>query len=63
MYLCKIIISDIRYYPNCKSPLNMKNKALLILTLFVLAITATSCYSSRKNGCPGNPQANYRFRG
>ena len=40
----------------------MKNKALIILTLFAFAITATSCYSVRrsKTGCPMNPNAIHR---
>ncbi|MGN6293823.1 MAG: hypothetical protein ACTHMV_13850 [Chitinophagaceae bacterium] len=31
--------------------------------LVVLAIAATSCYSSRKNGCPATWSSNSRFRG
>jgi hypothetical protein len=41
----------------------MKNKAVSILLFFALAVIASSCASSKKYGCPGNPQANYRFRG
>ncbi len=33
--------------------------ALLLLTLVVVV---SSC-ASQKYGCPGNPQANYKFRG
>ncbi len=41
----------------------MKNKFFAALLLFILAISVTSCYSSRKQGCPGNPNANYKFKG
>lgn len=41
----------------------MKNISLVALFLILLTVVATSCYSSRKNGCPNNPQANYKFRG
>ena len=41
----------------------MKDKFLAALMLIVVTIVVTSCYSSRKSGCPGNPQANYKFRG
>ena len=41
----------------------MKNKFLAALLLIITAVTVTSCYSSRKSGCPANPQASYRFRG
>lgn len=41
----------------------MKNKSLIGLALIALvAIIMTSC-SSQKYGCPGNPQANYKFKG
>lgn len=43
--------------------LKMKNKAVAILFFFALAVIASSCASSRKYGCPGNPQANYKWRG
>ncbi len=44
--------------------IKMKTRSLIALLMIALtAVLATSCYSSRKNGCPGNPQANYRFRG
>ncbi|MDP4262328.1 MAG: hypothetical protein Q8941_07335 [Bacteroidota bacterium] len=41
----------------------MKTRLLTILALIILAITITSCYSSRKSGCPMNPQSNYKYRG
>jgi hypothetical protein len=41
----------------------MKKSFFSILALTLAAIIITSCYSSRKSGCPANPQANYRFRG
>jgi len=43
--------------------MKMKNKFLSLLVLALVAIFVTSCYSSRKQGCPGNPQGNYKFRG
>lgn len=43
--------------------LAMKNKVLAALMLICMAVMVTSCYSSRKSGCPSNPQANYKFRG
>jgi hypothetical protein len=36
---------------------------LLAFVLLIVAFAASSCYSSRKNGCPMNQQANYKFRG
>ena len=39
----------------------MKNKFLAILMILV-AVAVTSCYSSRKNGCPMNQQATSKFR-
>jgi hypothetical protein len=41
----------------------MKNVPVIGILLIALAMIAASCSSSRKYGCPGNPQANYRFRG
>ena len=41
----------------------MKNKFFAVVLLVVTAIIMTSCYSSRKQGCPGNPQANFKFKG
>ena len=41
----------------------MKNKVLALVMLIVMALFVTSCSSSRKTGCPGNPNANYKFRG
>ncbi len=40
----------------------MKNKSLIVLALIALVILGVSC-SSQKYGCPGNPQANYKFKG
>ncbi|MGZ5219091.1 MAG: hypothetical protein ACXWV6_06360 [Chitinophagaceae bacterium] len=41
----------------------MKNFSVVALLLIVVTVLSTSCYSSRKNGCPGNPQANFKFKG
>jgi hypothetical protein len=42
----------------------MKNKFLAAFLLIVVAMAVTSCYSSRKQGCPmNNAQANSRFKG
>lgn len=41
----------------------MKNKLLAAILLFTVALAVTSCYSSRKQGCPMNQQASYKFRG
>ena len=41
----------------------MKAKFLAAVMLLLAAVIVTSCYSSRKQGCPGNPQASYKFRG
>jgi hypothetical protein len=41
----------------------MKNKFFATILIVLVALVATSCYSSRKGGCPGNPQANYKFKG
>ncbi|HKB43821.1 MAG TPA: hypothetical protein VKC90_05515 [Chitinophagaceae bacterium] len=41
----------------------MKNKFLAALMLIITTVAITSCYSSRKSGCPANPQSSYRFRG
>jgi hypothetical protein len=40
----------------------MKNKSYIALVLIALVVIFTSC-ASQKQGCPGNPQANYKFRG
>lgn len=40
----------------------MKNKALLAFVLLALVAIVSSC-ASQKTGCPGNPQANYKWRG
>jgi len=43
--------------------LDMKKTYIaLVILAIVVAITSTSC-ASQKQGCPGNPQANYKFRG
>lgn len=39
----------------------MKHKFLLALSLLTLIFIITSC-ASQKYGCPGNPQANTRFK-
>ncbi|HYM93490.1 MAG TPA: hypothetical protein VET23_05075 [Chitinophagaceae bacterium] len=41
----------------------MKNRFLAVLALLGVIVIITSCYSSRKYGCPANPQTNTRFRG
>jgi len=41
----------------------MKNKFIVALVLLFMAIAVTSCYSSRKTGCPANMNSNARFRG
>ncbi|MET0394641.1 MAG: hypothetical protein ABW019_15965 [Chitinophagaceae bacterium] len=41
----------------------MKNKLVALVMLLVLSVLATSCYSSRKTGCPGVQNANSRFKG
>jgi len=46
-----------------KYPPKMKNKFFAALLLIVIALAVTSCASSRKTGCPGNPNANYKFKG
>lgn len=40
----------------------MKNRLLTLLMLLSLIFILTSC-ASQKYGCPGNPQANYKFKG
>jgi len=40
----------------------MKNKILAALMLLTLIVVISSC-ASQKYGCPGNPQANTKFRG
>ncbi|HRG24918.1 MAG TPA: hypothetical protein PLL23_11010 [Chitinophagaceae bacterium] len=40
----------------------MKNRSLIALFLLTLVVVVSSC-ASQKYGCPGNPQANYKFRG
>ncbi|HOZ69750.1 MAG TPA: hypothetical protein PLU11_00585 [Chitinophagaceae bacterium] len=40
----------------------MKNRSLIALLLLTLVVVVSSC-ASQKYGCPGNPQANYKFRG
>jgi hypothetical protein len=41
----------------------MKNKFIALVMIVLAAIAISSCYSSRKSGCPMNPQSNYRFKG
>ncbi len=41
----------------------MKNKFFATILIVITALVITSCYSSRKQGCPGNPQANFKFKG
>ncbi|HKZ65645.1 MAG TPA: hypothetical protein VJ111_04790 [Chitinophagaceae bacterium] len=41
----------------------MKKLSFAALLLLAVTILTTSCYSSRKNGCPGNPQGSYKFKG
>jgi hypothetical protein len=41
----------------------MKNKFLAAILIVIVALITTSCYSSRKQGCPGNPNANFKFKG
>jgi hypothetical protein len=40
----------------------MKNKLTVALLLTLLIAAFASC-ASQKYGCPGNPQANTRFKG
>ncbi len=40
----------------------MKSKIYIALVLLAIVVAITSC-ASQKQGCPGNPQANYKFRG
>jgi len=40
----------------------MKNRSLIALVMLALVVLVSSC-ASQKYGCPGNPQANYKFRG
>jgi hypothetical protein len=41
----------------------MKNSLYSIIAVILLAVVITSCYSSRKTGCPGNPTGNFKFKG
>ena len=42
----------------------MKNKLIAAFMLIFLGVAFTSCSSGRKGyGCPGNPSANYKFKG
>jgi len=41
----------------------MKNKIYATVLIVLFAIGLSSCYSSRKQGCPANVQGNYKFRG
>jgi hypothetical protein len=40
----------------------MKNKSIIVLLLLAIVMVVTSC-ASQKYGCPGNPQASYKFKG
>lgn len=40
----------------------MKNSLLTALLLVLMAVVITSCYATRKTGCPENPTANHKFR-
>ncbi|HMU45839.1 MAG TPA: hypothetical protein PKC72_05685 [Chitinophagaceae bacterium] len=40
----------------------MKNRFLIAFLLLIATIAISSCYSSRKQGCPMNAQANYKFK-
>ncbi len=40
----------------------MKNKMYLLFSALILAVLISSC-ASQKYGCPGNPQANSKFKG
>lgn len=60
MYICEIIGIEKPLYAKYSA---MKNKFLLLTILALVAIVISSCYSSRKSGCPMNPQGNYRYRG
>ena len=46
----------------CKYPPDMKSKSFIAFILLAIIVAATSC-ASQKQGCPGNPQASYKFRG
>ena len=41
----------------------MKIKILSVILLLAMTVSLFSCYSSRKSGCPGNPEATSRFKG
>jgi len=60
MYICKIIDG---LNPFLSKLFRMKNKFLTLILLALVALAISSCYSSRKSGCPMNPQSSYRFRG
>jgi hypothetical protein len=59
--ICKIITYFYRLNRTKISTI-MKNKLLTALMLLTLIVVIASC-SSQKYGCPGNPQASYKFRG
>lgn len=61
-YLCSSIIIRCFYRLTVKYPNEMKNKLLFAFALLTLVVLVTSC-ASQKYGCPGNPQANTKFRG
>jgi len=56
----KIILLILRFVQNRQE---MKKGILLVFSFMAIVVLLASCYSGRKYGCPGNPQANYRFRG
>ena len=42
----------------------MKNKFMAAVMLIIVGVVFTSCSAGRKGyGCPGNPSANYKFKG
>ena len=48
---------------NQNIPEKMKNKFLTAVLFLIIAIAITSCYSSRKAGCPTNMNSNAKFKG
>ncbi|HPG11649.1 MAG TPA: hypothetical protein PLU37_08980 [Chitinophagaceae bacterium] len=41
----------------------MKNRILAAFLILTAVLFLSSCYTSRKQGCPANPTSNYRFKG
>ena len=62
-YLYSLILKSVFIRLSVKYPRKMKNKFLLAVLLFAVVATITSCYSSRKSGCPTNVNSNAKFRG